>query len=377
MGLKCSAGDILKTLRMFVVGNGSVGRRMALHAARLQPAALWLIDPGRYELENLATQPILPADLGQSKALNTGRACKAISPRTRVFVFEGKVQSLDLLALEPGNVVLLATDNLPAEVHVGQVCFHLGKLLIQATVHGESLVAHVRVLTNHAVTGPCLACGNGSQEWDDYHRNTIFSCSGPGPDTTAAPTRSTAFLCSLAADLGVTQAARHVLGLGQPVGDTLLEYCGYTHATTVSPLARNPRCPCDHTAWKLVTAPACLSDCRLRDLANAAGLPPKDAAPADLSFRVEDYQFIDSVFCCGRRHAARRFVAPEDPVMCCVMCGRETRPQEVFSSRWISAASLAELLDEPLQRLGARCPRWVVVKADGRATLLRQEVSSC
>jgi hypothetical protein len=49
IGRAGAAGDILKDLRLLVIGSGSVGRCMALHAARLLPAALWLIDPGRHD----------------------------------------------------------------------------------------------------------------------------------------------------------------------------------------------------------------------------------------------------------------------------------------------------------------------------------------
>src|SRR5262245_5298459 len=53
---------LLQALGVIVVGTGSVGRRVALHLARLQVGSLSLVDRGRFKPESLLTQPITPAD---------------------------------------------------------------------------------------------------------------------------------------------------------------------------------------------------------------------------------------------------------------------------------------------------------------------------
>src|SRR5205823_5471756 len=100
--------------------NGAVGREVAVHLARLQPAALWLCDRGRYKVESLLTQAIAPQDIGAAKASNTGRLCKAISPRTAVFAYDGAVEDLPATAFADVDLIALATDNLAAEVAAGQ-----------------------------------------------------------------------------------------------------------------------------------------------------------------------------------------------------------------------------------------------------------------
>jgi molybdopterin/thiamine biosynthesis adenylyltransferase len=370
---------VLDALRVAVIGLGSVGRNIALHLARLMIASLWLVDPGRFKAESLLTQPIGPADVAEPKASNAGRLCKQISPRTRVFALDGPVQSLNALALADADVVLLATDNLAAEVDVGQRCLHLARPLAQASVHGATLLAQVRLFANRDASGPCPACLFGPLEWGHLNRETTFSCQGAGHDGTvgrvaAPPTMSTSFLCALAADLALVQVCRHLLRLGAPVADTLVEYCGYTHRVVTSPLVRNANCPCDHQRWNELPAPRPLGDCSLRDLAAAAGF----SGPAGLSFNAADLTYAEQGACnsCGLLQPLRRLVAVEQPRPGrCHTCGSPVLPHPFYSYRPIPAGVALPVWQQPLGQLGEQPPAWVVVGGEGRAVLFRQPAS--
>jgi molybdopterin/thiamine biosynthesis adenylyltransferase len=177
-GGPADAARKLGALRIFIVGLGSVGGRIALHLARLGIATLWLIDPKRYKPESLLTHEIEPRDVGQFKARTTARRCKAISSTTRVFAFSGSVEDLPLDAFADADLVLLATDNLAAEIEVGQRCARLGKTLFQASVHGDTLTAQIRIFANVDRRGPCPACGFGDVEWRMLNEQVRFSCDG-------------------------------------------------------------------------------------------------------------------------------------------------------------------------------------------------------
>jgi molybdopterin/thiamine biosynthesis adenylyltransferase len=194
----------LSTWKIAVVAAGSVGRRIALSAARLHPHTLWIVDPSRYKAESVLTQEIMPSDIGEWKATSTARACKAISPATSVFSFAGPIQQLPADAFADAHACALSTDNLKAEVETGQRMLRMGIPLAHAGVHGDTLVAQVRFFANSDGQGPCPACGFSQAEWDHLNRETEFRCAGPnGAEelTEVAPTMSTAFLCSLAAIL--------------------------------------------------------------------------------------------------------------------------------------------------------------------------------
>jgi hypothetical protein len=329
---------------------------------------LWLVDRGRYKAESLLTGAVGPEDVSAAKASNTARLCKALSQRTRVLAFDGPVEALPLTAFAGADVVALATDNLSAEVEVGQRCQRLQVPLVQASVHGESLVAQVRLFTNRGGAGACPACGFTADEWAHLNRESRFSCEpGARRETVAPPTMSVSCLCSLAADLACVHILRLVVGLGAPLGDCVVETCGYTYRTVVSPLVRNPECPCEHLAWEQRPAPRPLADCTLGEL--AAGL----AASADLtgvSFAVDGMAFAELAVCegCRRSESVRRFVARDGPVGRCDGCGGPTRAEPFYTDDPVPANMVLSLLSEPLARL-AGAARAVVVRGPGRALL--------
>jgi molybdopterin/thiamine biosynthesis adenylyltransferase len=377
LGGRADAGPILDSLQIGVVGLGSVGRNLALHLARLQIGGLWLIDRGRFKAESLLTQPIGTGDVGEGKAANAGRVCKQLSPATRVHVWDGAVEALPAIALLGADLVALATDNLTAEVDVGQRCLWLQKPLIQASVHGETLVAQARFFNNSNGEGPCPACAFGRPEWAHLNQETTFSCEGtvtekPTRTIQTAPTRSVSFLCSLAADLALMQILRDMLGLGGPVQDTLVEYCGFTHRTVTAPLVRNPQCPCDHRPWAAAPAPGPLAECTLRQLAVAAGVT-ENRELARTSFRVEDWPFVVRGVCanCGQTQAVQRFVAGGEAARPCVTCSGIVAVQPFFAHHPVPATMARAVLDRPLAELGSRPPGWVVVQGQERTVLFR------
>ncbi|MCI0456193.1 MAG: ThiF family adenylyltransferase [Gemmataceae bacterium] len=376
VGLSADPLPVLSGLRVGVVGVGSVGRNVALHLARLHIEALWLIDPGRYKPASLLTQPIGPADVGQPKATSTGSLCKAISPRTRVFACDGAVERLPLTALADAHAVVLATDNLAAEVETGQRCLRLGGPLVQASVHGDTLVSQVRFFANRGGEGACPACGFTAAEWAALNREGRFSCAGWAGgeiqrETVAAPTMSVSFLCSLAADLACMQLLRHVLKLGPPVEDSLLEHCGYTHRTVVSPLSRNLDCPCEHQAWQVRPAPGPLASCSLGELARTVG---ENGDLERASFAVEGAAFAEVAVCrfCGQAQRCGRFVRRGESAGPCRSCGSATQPEPFYCHDPVPAEAVLTLLGHPLGEIGGAAAAWVLVRDGERAVWFRE-----
>lgn len=366
---------LLAGWRLAIVAAGSVGRRIALSAARLHPQALWIIDPASYKPESVLTQEITPADIGQGKAISTAQSCKAISPKTRVWAFAGEIQKLPDDALIDADACALSTDNLKAEVETGQRMLRLGIPLAHGSVHGDSLVAQVRFFANRDGNGPCPACGFTTAEWDHLNRETAFRCQGEDgaseETTQSRPTMSTAFLCSLAADLTMVQLVRHRLKLGKPVDDSLLQYCGYTHAVTAAaPLKRNPHCPCEHIVWRRATTQSPLSACSLATIADIAGPFLASAAGEEASFRVDQMTWSEAAWCCGEAHRVGRFVRPGEQLgLRCSSCGKPLSRQPFYLHRWAPASSAP--LQTPLKELGATRVEYVAVRRGDRAVLVR------
>jgi molybdopterin/thiamine biosynthesis adenylyltransferase len=374
LGAKRPLEPLLDQLEVAVIGAGSVGRCVCLHAARLKPKMLLIVDPAHYKSEGLLTQPILPHEVGVSKARSTGEVCKSISPGTTVFACQDSVQSLSPAALARVNIVFLAADNLHAEVCTGGLCQRLALPLIQASVCGELLVAQVRCWSHRDPSGPCVLCGFGTDEWAQFNRETLYSCQGPSGGTenfppNAAQTRSVSFLCSLAADLALMQGLRHVAELGQPVADTMLEFCGYTHRSVISPLARHAGCPGPHERWLRKSPPKDLARSTPRELINIATGTREGLGGVSLA--VGHHYFAESGKCaaCGQQRHIGRFVPTLSAIGPCPACGGQIDGQPFYAHSPVPAEVLGDALDRELGAMVPGAIHAVVVRCPERSVL--------
>ena len=374
LGMKDAAAVALDDLGVAVIGTGSVGSEIATQWARQGIGRMYLVDPGLVKAESLLTHSRFQFEnIGKPKASLVGHLCRQISPQTQVFVCDDRVQSLSRIALAEADLVYLATDNLPTEVEVGQLCLHLRIPLVHAAVDGATLIAQVRVFTNTNADGSCPRCCFGASEIEALNRALVFSCNGalegePRRRIAAQPTMSPSFLCTLAANIAVTVGYRHALGVGAPLVDSAIEYCGYTHRTVVSPLRRSPDCPCQHRAWERRIPPQPLwAECTLRELAAAADLCADEPA----SFTVDDdLAFVEWAKCrCGKREMVQRFCRGGRIAADCSRCGEPLFAEQFYSHRSVASELLHGQLDLPLRALGAEEARWILVQGDDQAVI--------
>lgn len=406
VGLARDADAELDRLRLAIIGAGSVGLAIALSAARLQVGGLLLVDGGRYKMASLLTHGILPHEAAAAlpKAAHAGRLCKQISPRTRVFAYDGPIQAMAMDALVGFDLVVLATDNVAAEIEAGLRCLRLRTPLVQAAVHGETLVAQVRFYRNADAGGACPACSLNRAEIEMLTTGRELKCDGTGAAPRGAragavPTRSTSCLCGLAADLAMIEILKYVLGLGPwaapgrtsaaasggaaPAGGTacgtpagrggdyVLEYAGYTSKAVVTPLAsRASACVCDHAAtWLPASPPRPLAACSLSELAEAAG----PGGGLDRAwFTVDGMVFALAGVCsCGKRRRLNVFTAPGAAGHeRCGACGEPFCAEAFFWRRAVAAEELKEQVNRPLREIGAAGARCVLVAGDDNRAVL-------
>ena len=375
VGLKVDPDAALARLFVTLIGAGSLGTRIGEDLARLQVGGLRVVEPSRLKPESVATHPVLPCEVGQSKAARLGRRCKAISPSTWVEVFEGPFRSMDGAVMAGSDVVVLATDNLSAEVEVGRWARRLAIRLVQVALHGETCVVQVRTLTN-ATGGPCLACSYTSGEWSLLSQERVFSCSGRETDTATShlvPTHAISPLCALGAGMAALAVTRLVLQVGPPWRDEVVEYAGYTDRTTRSPLTRNPACPCEHAVWSARQVAGPLGSWTLRGLADAAGVRGPIEADGGVAFEVGGCSYREAIACCGAVRPVGRFVRDGASGPRCPSCGRDAGPQPYLSHSRVEAERLGAALDRRLRAFGPARPAWVAAHTPTGTTLIRPE----
>jgi molybdopterin/thiamine biosynthesis adenylyltransferase len=370
----------ISRLALAVVGCGAVGRPFADAMARMDIGRLLLIDAGRYRVADVPHQGIASSEVGLPKAEATAASIRSRRPGVRVEAFDGRVESLDEDLFHGLDAVFLATDNLHAEADVSRRALHHRVPLIQGAVFGDAMLAQVRFLLNRDGQGPCLYCGFGPAELDHLARETVWSCRGPlrGQRLArvhTAPTMSYPALSATAAHLAASLLIRHALGLGEPLSDCVLEYCGYTNALVTSPLNRREDCPADHLAWEPRPVSVALEDATLPDLARLAGFRAgfDGGASGDaLSFTIGDYTWVTRWLCgCAGAGTHARFWRTASRCPRCARCGKRVRPDPFACCRRASAHAFApSCRQRPLRELGAADVGYALVRGPDRAVYL-------
>lgn len=376
IGAPADATDRLDHLKVATVGAGSVGRGILLHLARLQIKRIYVVDPGRFKSTSHLTHPhILPGrELDESKCLSTAELVKQLSPKTEVYAFDGGVESLPSTALRDVDAVMLATDHLAPEVEIGQRCLYLGVPLVQASLDGPTALVQIRFFGNNSGNSACPACGYTSEEWMLLNEQTRFSCDGSydgnhSAQSTGAPTMSTSFLCSLAADLAMVQLIKYVCSLGVSPIDTMLEYSTYNHRTTLTRLSHNEHCPCDHVQFRRAQAPqALLSECTLAELACAAGF---GSGESEVSFTIGDrFVYVASALCvCGESAEINRFVADNALTTGRCACNAALPLRRFEAHRTVHSSIAQPILHRPLGQVGAAEANCVLARQGDEAVM--------
>ncbi len=359
---------ILSTLRIVVVGVGSVGLSLADVAARMGVGELILVDRGVFKPESVLTHPVHPDDIGRPKATVAGERAKAIAPSTTVTVFDGAIEELSLADVAGASVVLLASDNIACELEVARLCSRLGLPCIQASLHGGTLVASVRALANQpGEEGPCLACTFQSGDWKALDEGTLFSCTGTdsraaAPVPSGVPTVSPPALCAIAANLAIMELYGLALGLRPADTNRVVEYCGHGHRVLTTELVRRADCRLDHEPWGQVPVRRAPGATKLGRLVELAGYTPDTELDA-CSVEVEGVCFTRVGSCgCPSHPLLDRFqpLSPEAAV--CQACGQALVAHPFYTHQEVPGQVLRDHLGRTLAELGAPDARAVTVR---------------
>jgi molybdopterin/thiamine biosynthesis adenylyltransferase len=376
--VECDFGAAMRGQYVAQIGCGSVALPVSDNLARIGVGRLLVVDPARLKPTSVLTHPCWPDDLGRPKAIVAGERAKAVSPDTQVFVFDGAFEELPTHVLAEASYLLLASDNLRCEASVSQSALHLGIPVLQGSVYGPTLSAQVRsIASSDGGDGPCLCCSFGEREWEDLDRGTRFSCTGADASRGAAaehtriPTASLAHLCSTAGNLLCTEHTRRTLDLGDAEESRLIEYCGYTHRTTVTPLRRNPKCTMDHARYRLEPRARDLGRNTPRELLRQAGYEGAD--PCRVTMTVEGFCFATLALCgCNVHPTLGRFVPAGSTAGACLHCGWPRRPHPIHTYKEVPMQAMAGGFDRTLEWLGALAPTSARVRGESGSVLFHR-----
>ncbi len=338
---------------VIVVGcGGNIGSHVVAHIARMAIVDhVVLIDRDTYEEVNLASQDILPSDVGKPKAEVQARRLRAIRPSLIVEAVSHDVTTLPIGTLR-GDVVLGCLDNNLTRQFVAEATWHLGVPYIDAGVRNDGLLARASAFLP-SENAPCMQCSWTNEMYVALEH--VYSCNGA--EAMVPPTRSPSFLGSLAASLQVIECSKLLEGnldraiVGKQV---LLDANSQRHYLTRLP--HNDHCRFDHQVWDIEQIDQDPAQVTLGEALALGG--NGSAGNARLAFSFRPQVFFRKKFTCsscpsvtervGLREALPTYVA-------CDRCGETTEEEIVGIAPELAATALdPSLLGHSMVSIGFR-----------------------
>ena len=214
--------------RVLIVGAGGLGSPAALYLAAAGVGTLGIVDDDVVDDSNLQRQVIHSTErLGMGKAASAREAITALNPDVQVITHETRLSKENVLdILRDYDVILDGTDNFATRYLINDACV----LLDKPNVHGSIFRFEGQATTFLADDGPCYRC--------------LFP--SPPPPELAPSCAEAGVLGLLPGMIGMvqaTEAAKLVLGIGEPLIGRLLTYDALAMEFRELRLARDPNCP--------------------------------------------------------------------------------------------------------------------------------------
>jgi len=154
--------ELLKELRILVVGLGGLGSFVTTELVRLGAKNLILVDNDRVSVSNLNRQILYDrSDVGKSKALVASKKLKKIDPSVNIEAFDaGFTANNGSYLVEKADIVIDCTDNFETKKLLNRICYTKGKSLISAGVGSWEgwVAASFPFFKKGEKEVPCLEC---------------------------------------------------------------------------------------------------------------------------------------------------------------------------------------------------------------------------
>ncbi|HEY9681225.1 MAG TPA: ThiF family adenylyltransferase [Oculatellaceae cyanobacterium] len=239
--------DKLEKSRVLVVGAGGTGCAALNYLVAAGVGEVAICDFDLVAVSNLHRQPLYTVDdIGKKKATAAKDRLNRLNPfvQLKSFCERFNAQSADKLA-KNYDIVLDCTDNLTAKFAIADACIRLGKVLIQASVHGfdgQLLMWHPN----------SVAAGDSEGRTTSNGRGQCYRCLWPAEDKLQINGRDCIESCAESGVLGVvpgllgtlqaTEAIKFMLGLPTPLSDHIMLFDGISCTTKLIKTHKQTNC---------------------------------------------------------------------------------------------------------------------------------------
>ncbi len=230
-GVGAAGQQRLLGAKVLIVGAGGLGSPLLLYLAAAGVGTLGIIDDDRVELSNLQRQVLHSTEtLDTTKVASAAARLSALNPEVGVETYSVRLDAGNALELlEPYNLIIDGSDNLPTRYLVSDACVLLGKPFVYGAVsqfEGQLSLLHAE---RDGEMGPCYRCLYPEMP----PAGLILSCAEGG------------VLGALVGVIGsfmATEAVKHLVGLGTSAAGRLTHYDALSGEMRTIRIKRNPNC---------------------------------------------------------------------------------------------------------------------------------------
>ena len=214
--------------KVLLVGAGGLGSPAALYLAAAGVGTLGVVDADIVDDSNLQRQVIHTTErVGMAKVESARIAIEALNPDVTVVKHETRLDQSNVLDIFADyDVILDGTDNFATRYLINDACV----LLDKPNAHGSIFRFEGQATTFVPHQGPCYRC--------------LFPT--PPPPELAPSCAEAGVLGLLPGTIGIiqaTEAAKLILGIGEPLVGRLLTYDALEMEFRELRLTRDPECP--------------------------------------------------------------------------------------------------------------------------------------
>jgi molybdopterin/thiamine biosynthesis adenylyltransferase len=214
--------------RVLVIGAGGLGSPAALYLAAAGVGTLGLLDGDQVDVTNLQRQILHhTTDIGRRKVDSAQEKIRALNPDVTVRTYDVWARADNIRSIiREYDFVLDGTDNFPAKFLINDACYfeHV------PFSHAGILQFEGQLLTVLPGRTACYRCVFPSPPPE----NAVPSCGQAGV---------LGVLPGVIGSLQVTEAIKHLLGMGGLLTDSLLTYSALTMDFRKVHVPRRPDCP--------------------------------------------------------------------------------------------------------------------------------------
>ncbi|MBI1724082.1 MAG: molybdopterin-synthase adenylyltransferase MoeB [Candidatus Tectomicrobia bacterium] len=215
--------------KVLLIGAGGLGSPAGLYLAAMGVGTIGIVDLDVVDMSNLQRQIIHNNDrVGTPKVESARQTLTALNPDVRVVLHEARLTRENALEIMKGyDVIVNGADNFPTRYLVNDAAVFLGKPIVDASIfkfEGQATVYHP------AAGGPCYRCLYP----EPPPPGMVPSCQDAGV---------LGSLCGTMGSIQATEAAKLIVGFGEPLVGKLLRYDAMKSQFRTLKVRRDPACP--------------------------------------------------------------------------------------------------------------------------------------